>query len=184
VFQTSFDRQVTSTSTWVVLGIEVTASMDSPLCALRLGPGAAPSNLVAPAIAGEPLVGQVLAGDRGLWAGYPAHQDLQWQREGVAGSWADIPGATQLTYTPTSADLGRALRFQVTALGPAGSAAVAHSSPTEAVIVSDGPLSVNRTTLEITVRFIPTEVGVREAELRIFDASGAGAVVLLLGAAH
>ena len=39
-------------------------------------------------------------------------------------------------------------------------------------------------TCSITVRFVPTEVGVREAEPRIFDAGGAGPVVLLHGAGH
>jgi hypothetical protein len=48
-----------------------------------------PVNLIPPAIAGVPVVGQPLACSQGAWAGPPSAYSYQWTREG-----ADVPGAT------------------------------------------------------------------------------------------
>ena len=82
-----------------------------------------PVNTTLPTISGTPHVGQLLTGTTGAW-----NDDLdggtttitytyQWQRADTAAgaNLADIPGATNLTYTPVLADNGKYLRITVTA---------------------------------------------------------------------
>lgn len=73
-----------------------------------------PVNTVAPAIASSAVIGTLLTVTPGTWTGATT-LTYQWQRN--SGSWVDIGGATNTTYTPVDADFGRALRVVETADG-------------------------------------------------------------------
>lgn len=72
-----------------------------------------------------PVIGTAITITPGTWTGSPT-LTYQWQRN--TGSWADISGATNDTYTPVDADFGYALRVVETANGvtSANSAATAN----------------------------------------------------------
>ena len=82
----------------------------------------APRNTAAPTISGTTRIGQVLTGAKGQWEGTePIAYAYQWQRcDNTGGSCANISGATQSTYTLTSADVGNTVRLRVTASNTAG----------------------------------------------------------------
>jgi TP901-1 family phage major tail protein len=85
-----------------------------------------PYNTVAPAVTGTPTVGQTLTTTNGTWAG-DATITLarQWQAGNVADpndpSWANISGATNLTYVLVSGQLAKYVRCRVTATNSVGS---------------------------------------------------------------
>ena len=129
-------------------------SLDS--CATTTAPGtpaepAGPASPIEPAAAGggvlAPLLGspsitglaqqaQTLTATPGTLAGAVASETAyQWQRN-ASGSWSDIPGATGMTYSPTSSDVGDSLRVVETATNSAGST-TAGSAPTAAVPTAD-----------------------------------------------
>jgi PKD domain/Concanavalin A-like lectin/glucanases superfamily/NHL repeat len=98
----------------------------------------APSNTAAPKVTGEALEGGTLTASKGTWAGRPSPTySYQWQRcnEG-GGECASITGATTLTYTLGSSDVGKTIRMLVTVSNSAGSASAASSATS---IVSVGP---------------------------------------------
>jgi sugar lactone lactonase YvrE len=84
---------------------------------------AIPANTGLPAIAGTPQVGLTLTASQGSWTGSPTGYGFAWQRMMPGGSWTAIAGATARTYTLTSADLGAAVRVEVTASNSSGSSA-------------------------------------------------------------
>jgi Abnormal spindle-like microcephaly-assoc'd, ASPM-SPD-2-Hydin len=145
VFETAF--ALPTSQIWHLDGLTATATLDAPLCATA---NTAPLQVTAPSVTGLPLVGQPLFGDRGVWGytatgggGGAARVDLQWQRQAPGGSWEDIAGATQTTYTPVADDTGDVLRLQVTALSVAAAAGLAsgeqtvvQTDPTAAVTVA------------------------------------------------
>ncbi|MEA2310579.1 MAG: hypothetical protein QOE28_547 [Solirubrobacteraceae bacterium] len=91
-----------------------------------------PDSNVAPAIAGEPVVGGQLSASAGTWTGaHPAGSfAYQWLRcDPTGASCSEIPDATASVYTVTAADQGAAIRIQVTATSPDGSG-TAISDPT------------------------------------------------------
>jgi hypothetical protein len=88
-----------------------------------------PTNLALPAISGTARVGQTLTATLGTWSHSPTSFWHQW-----ANSNGLIPGATQLTYVPTSADVGLILEIFVVATNSGGTSAVVNSAPTAAVI--------------------------------------------------
>lgn len=93
-----------------------------------VAPVAPPVNTALPVITGAPIVGQVLTASAGVWTGAPTGFAFQWQRNGAA-----IAGATSAAYALVSADIGAAIRVQVTATNAAGAAA-AISAATAAVL--------------------------------------------------
>jgi acid phosphatase type 7 len=99
----------------------------------------APSNTSPPTISGSAVVGQTLTGDNGTWSGTePIGYAGQWRRcNQTGGACNDIAGATSQTYTLTSADIAKTIRFAVTASNSAGSS-TATSSQT-AVVVDSAP---------------------------------------------
>ena len=101
----------------------------------------APSNTSPPTISGSAVVGQVLSGDNGTWSGtQPISYSDQWRRCDSSGAnCSDIAGATGQTYTLVSADLGKTIRFQVTASNDGGQT-TATSSQT-AIVVDSAPPS-------------------------------------------
>jgi hypothetical protein len=101
------------------------------------GPGSilAPA-LGSPTISGSAQRGQTLTATPGTLAGGAASATAyQWQRD-ASGSWSDIPGATSITYSPTSSDAGDSLRVVETATNSAGSSTTS-SAPTAAVPTAD-----------------------------------------------
>jgi type II secretory pathway pseudopilin PulG len=76
---------------------------------------AAPQNATLPSVSGTAREESVLSGDRGSWTStLGVTYSYQWQR-GDGTTWANIPGATTLSYTVQTADIGGKLRFSVTA---------------------------------------------------------------------
>jgi TP901-1 family phage major tail protein len=85
-----------------------------------------PYNTVAPAVTGTPTVGQTLTTTNGTWAGDATITFArQWQAGNVADpndpSWANISGATNLTYVLASGQLAKRVRCRVTATNSVGS---------------------------------------------------------------
>src|SRR4030095_13365252 len=62
----------------------------------------------------------------------------------------DIPGATDPTYTPTTADVGATLRLVVTATNPEGSTSPA--STATATVLGDGPVNTIAPTISGTAQ--------------------------------
>jgi RTX calcium-binding nonapeptide repeat (4 copies)/WD40-like Beta Propeller Repeat len=102
-----------------------------------------PRNTVYPTITlpsgdTQPVVGHFLVAGVGSWDGsFPISYKFQWKRCDAAdrlnGTCVDIANATSSFYTPTSSDLGKRLRVQVTATNSQGTASQ-NSEPTEIVI--------------------------------------------------
>ena len=105
---------------------------------VRSAPYIDPAGL--PSISGLPYVDQTLTAQNGTWNQTPTQFDYQWRRCDNAGAnCADIVGATNQTYVPTTAnDLGFTLRVIVTATNDLGSGN-ATSDPTEVI---SGPPSI------------------------------------------
>jgi sugar lactone lactonase YvrE len=128
----------------------------------------APVGVEAPGISGFIMEGQTLTAIPGTWSGDgPLSDAYQWERcaeEG--GDCVLITGATDSSYTLTSADVGSKIRVLVTATGPEDSSTGV--SPATAVV---GPASL----LEVSV---PSVSGAQEtgyalsADPGIWTASG------------
>lgn len=101
----------------------------------------APVNSRIPEIGdGAVQIGVGLTSSQGDWSGEPAPTFAHsWQRGDTAdGPFTAIAGATDVAYTPVAADLGKFLRFSVTATNDLGST-TATSDPTSAVIAAFAP---------------------------------------------
>jgi hypothetical protein len=89
-----------------------------------------------PAGSGNPAVGDHLTGDRGSWTGTGLSFTYAWMRCSASGdNCVAIPGATDVAYTPTTADIGHVLRFCVTGTNSGGSA-TSCSAPTAVVVAA------------------------------------------------
>ena len=111
---------------------------------------APPASTTPPAVTGSPVDGQTLTADSGSWTGTgPIAFSYQWQR--CSPTCADIPDATEETYTLGTDDLGSTVRVVVTgdngeqtevpstAVGPiAPLAPTSTSVPTVSGTVADG----------------------------------------------
>jgi hypothetical protein len=84
---------------------------------------AAPTMGKEPSIAGSPLEGHTLEGDRGAWNGTaPISYAYQWVRcDEIGNNCSNISGATTDKYKLVVADLGSTIRFRVTASNADGS---------------------------------------------------------------
>lgn len=105
-------------------------------------PQVVPANSAAPAITGQPVVGEILNANRGTWTGTePITYVYQWQRCNTSGAaCANITGAAQPAYTVSSADLALTLRVQVIATNADGSAS-ATSAPTAVVAAAQANIT-------------------------------------------
>ena len=92
-------------------------------------------NTAAPTITGTPRMGNTLTGKAGSWSTGTWSYAYRWLRDGAA-----IPGATTTSYALTAADVGKGLRFEVTASGTDASPATAASS---AVTILPGTAPTN-----------------------------------------
>ncbi len=82
----------------------------------------APRNTKAPTISGSPIVGEQLTTDEGTFTGGPDRYTYQWKQCDANGSaCVSIAGATGKTYGVRSADVGKTLRVEVTAINAKGS---------------------------------------------------------------
>lgn len=100
---------------------------------------AAPSNTAPPTISGTPKVGSTLTAGEGSWTNSPASYTYQWQRCASDGrACGDITAGTSKTYSPTTGDVGHALRVVVTAINADGRSS-ATSNPTTPVDSQNGP---------------------------------------------
>jgi TP901-1 family phage major tail protein len=93
--------------------VEFTATLESS------GAIAILINTVAPAVTGTVQVGQTLTTTNGTWLGSPSFA-RQWQFNAGSG-WANITGATNLTYLIDGAYLGNNIRCRITATTAYGS---------------------------------------------------------------
>ena len=110
----------------------------------------APKNTAEPTISGSAVQGQALTGSNGSWTGTsPIAFTLQWVRCPSNGGAADggnctfISGATGSTYTLTSDDVGKRMRFRVKGSNSAGSQTVA-SNPTATVAANGTSVPKNQ----------------------------------------
>jgi hypothetical protein len=136
----------------LTLRLQVTASnsggASSPAtsvatAAVSAAPTTVPLNTGVPTISGTAQVGQLLTGTVGSWTGTgPINYAQQWLR--CSGTNCNtIAGATTLTYTPVTADVGLTLRLQVTASNGAGASTPATSAATPAVTAAPITVPVN-----------------------------------------
>jgi hypothetical protein len=102
-----------------------------------------PALLVPPAApSGYPVAGDVLTAATGSWNGTaPFSYSFQWLDCNTSGSnCADIPSATEPTYTPQASDVGSTIEAHVVASNGGGSA-TAVSAPTAVVIAASAPVN-------------------------------------------
>jgi hypothetical protein len=90
----------------------------------------APANTVAPTVSGSAAQGQTLTATNGTWRGTaPIALSPQWQRcNAGATACSPIAGATSLSYTVASGDVGSTLRIAITASNAGGSTTATSSS--------------------------------------------------------
>jgi hypothetical protein len=84
------------------------------------------ANVAAPSITGSDEIARGLSADKGIWTGEGAlTYTYKWERCNEKGeSCSTISGATESSYTPVAADVGKTLRVVVTAEGAAGKESV------------------------------------------------------------
>ena len=115
------------------------ASAESAATAVIAAAGSAPKNTSAPTISGTPQQGQTLTGQRGSWDNQPTTFVDAWLRcDQIGGSCSIITGAAGTKYTLISSDVGKTIRFRVTATNAAGST-TALSLPTAVVQKASAP---------------------------------------------
>jgi hypothetical protein len=162
----------------------------------------APTNTTPPTISGTARDGDTLTVEEGSWTGDdPKTFTYQWQRCDVNGlNCADLAGATGLTYSAQTPDVGNRLRVRVTATNTTG-ASTANSQPTAQVTppegatrLSSGRYSIPASSVRLPHRLVVSGVEFAPsilrspqaftARFRITDTRGYGvrdAIVLVTG---
>jgi hypothetical protein len=137
--ETSSQHQAVPADVERTLRVRVTATNANGSAASESEPTglvapAPPSPGQPPAVAGTARDGQILSGTRGTFTGSGSMTEtVAWERCDAAGeACVSIPGADADAYTQIPADIGRRLRFKVTATNAAGSAS-ARSAATAVV---------------------------------------------------
>jgi hypothetical protein len=98
-------------------GARTANSKPSPV----IGDNTAPQNTAAPSVSGSAVVGGQLTAVEGSWSSSVSRYAYQWQQCDAAGAGCGaIAGATGKIYGVRSADAGRTLRVEVTAVNPFG----------------------------------------------------------------
>jgi hypothetical protein len=129
-----------------------TRAFSAPSAAAAVAPVAKspPGNTAKPTISGTAQEGQTLTGSAGTWTNSPTKFDYSWRRCNQNGSNCDgIGGAHGTTYTLTSADIGKRIRFRVKASNADGSRK-AESDPTAVVRAAAKPGSSSPPTISGT----------------------------------
>ena len=101
-----------------------------------------PVNISVPTITGTPQVGQMLTGAHGSWTNSPTSYADQWYNSAEPSTGA-IFGATSLTYSPQTTDVGSTLTLRESATNAAGSSAEAISAATARVTAAPASGIVN-----------------------------------------
>ena len=147
------DRRVRSIVT--ASNADGSAQAISELSPIVSGTGA-PVNTAKPTVSGSAVVGEDLTATTGTWSGGVRSYTYQWQRcpAGATTACANISGATAKTYTVRTADVGSALRVNVTAHNASGSTATATSDVTG--VVGQNTTTVVQTTTTQKVNRAPS----------------------------
>lgn len=96
-----------------------------------------PANTVPPSISGlADASSGLLYGNVGTWSNSPTSYAVKWQQDTAGnGTFADIVGATAMTYDPAVGNIGNAIRFGALASNSAGAAAgYVYSFPSPLVV--------------------------------------------------
>jgi len=119
---------------------------------------ASPVNTAKPSISGKVAVGEDLTTSNGTWTGGVRSFTYQWQRcpSGTAAACVSISGATSRTYTVRTADVGSALRVNVTARNASGSTGSTATEPTPVVGSNTTTVVETTTTTQSVVNHAPT----------------------------
>jgi hypothetical protein len=133
-----------------------------------IGDNAPPRVVTEPTIAGQPAVGQELNANPGVWKNIPDRFAYQWQQCNTVGSGcASISGATGSVFGVRSADVGKTLRVNVTAINPFGrtskvsnATGVVQSTPSggAGTVVSIANVSLPERLVISSVTFSPTAI--------------------------
>ena len=142
--------------------------------------GIAPTNDVAPSIAGDTGLGDTLTVTAGTWSGVPAPAlTYQWLRDGV-----EIAGETGTTYDITLADSGALITVRETATNAAGSASEVSNAITadvftapDAFTAPDWDVANDGETVSVNIITLPADGGasITDLEYRV----NAGAAISL-----
>jgi hypothetical protein len=134
--------------------------------------GIAPSNDVAPAIAGDTGLGDTLTATAGTWSGVPAPSlSYQWLRGGV-----EIAGETGTTYVITLADSGASITVRETATNSEGSAFEVSNAITadtftapDAFTAPDWDVANDGDTVSVNILVLPSDGGapITDLEYRV-----------------
>jgi GH25 family lysozyme M1 (1,4-beta-N-acetylmuramidase) len=112
-------------------------------------PGARPTNLKPPVIAGTPQAGQILTSSVGTWTGAPSKFTYRWRRCNATGtSCIAIPHATGPHRTLSPDDIGSTLSLVVTATGTGGSASATVAATDVVVSAPLPPVSTGTQTVK------------------------------------
>jgi hypothetical protein len=133
-----------------------------------IGDNAPPKLFTEPTIVGEPAIGQELNANPGVWKNIPDRFAYQWQQcNSVGAACVAISGATGSVFGVRSADVGKTLRVNVTAVNPFGrtskvtnATAVVQSSPTSGAgtVVQITNVSLPERLVISSVTFSPTAI--------------------------
>jgi hypothetical protein len=160
-----------------------------------IGDNRPPQLVTEPSISGSVAIGEQLTVNPGIWTNIPDRFTYQWQQCDAAGAGcAAISGATGSVFGVRSADLGRTLRVDVTAINRFGrtrkttnASPVVRATPTggAGTVVSIATISLPERLVISAVTFSPSAIHNRRdlvtMRVRITDTRGRlvqGALVL------
>lgn len=158
----------------------------------------APKNTALPTISGSPVVGEELTAEPGAFTGAPDRYTYRWNRCDTAGSACVSTSSTSKVYGVRTADVGKTLRVEVTAINNKGrSTAVSNatavvraagSPPPSGNAVAVANVSLPDRLVASTASFSPTSIGSRNdlvtLSVRVNDTRGRlvqGALVYATG---
>jgi hypothetical protein len=149
-------------------GARTANSKPSPV----IGDNAAPRLITEPTISGQPAVGQELTANPGSWKNIPDRFTYQWQQcNSAGGGCAPIAGAIGSIFGVRSADVGKTLRVEVTAINPFGrtrktsnATAIVQATPTggAGTVVSIANVSLPERLVISAVTFTPSAIRNRQ----------------------
>ena len=127
-----------------------------------------PVNTTAPSSRGSFVVGQVVTAEPGTWTGRtPISFSYRWLRcNSAGGECVSISGATSRNYRVESGDVGRKLRFNVTARNSLGSTTVMSTEspvvteplPAGAIRLPSGEISIPASSVPSNHRLVVSQV--------------------------
>jgi hypothetical protein len=156
---------------------------DSNLTGVVSTQNGSPANSKPPTVSGTPSVGETLTGTAGSWVGTaPITYAYQWRRCDAEGNGcASISNATTTQYKVLQADVGKTLRFRVSARNSRGSSsafseetAVVQAGTGDIIVLPNGEKSVaaadipkGERLIVDTVQFTPNPVSSRANPIQV-----------------